>query len=244
VRRRGTLRVGVERGVPGLNFDHPATRQIMGVEVELLELVGRELGVGIEMIDGPWVDLPKKLRRREFDAIFNGIIPSPDYRGLRYTRAYLDHGLVVMRRVGNTEITTPETLNGKTIAIVADPAARQSIEDCGIRPGELRQVYDLSDVFGPVVDGVYDAFVIDLPVVYWNTTDPASPWRGKVEIVGEPITKWIFCAATRDEDASEGLRVELDAAIGRARQLPQFREIVHRYLGRVYDWNLTSTDFL
>jgi ABC-type amino acid transport substrate-binding protein len=149
-----------------------------------------------------------------------------------------------MRRAGNIEISTPDSLNGKTVAIIADPAARQAIEDCRIRPGELRQVYDLSDLFGPVAEGIYDAFVIDLPVVYWTLTDPASPWRGKVEIVGEPITRWIFCAATRDEEASESLRLELDAAIAKVRRLPEYRQIAERYLGRVYDWRLTAADFV
>jgi ABC-type amino acid transport substrate-binding protein len=244
VRRTGKLRVGVERGVPGLNFDHPSSGVPMGVEAELLRLLERELGLEIEMVDGLWVDLPKKLRRREFDAIFNGIIPSPDYRGLRYTVPYLDQGLVVMRKAGNEAITTPASLDGRTVAIIADPAARQAIDDCRIRPGELRQVYDLGELFGPVADGIYEAFVIDLPVVYWGTTDTASPWHGKVEVVGDPITKWIFCAATRDEEASESLRLELDAAIGRIRRLPEYRTIVERYLGRVYDWRLTAADFL
>jgi ABC-type amino acid transport substrate-binding protein len=149
-----------------------------------------------------------------------------------------------MRRAGNTEVSTPRSLNGKTVAIIADPAARQAIDDCGIRPGELREVYDLSELFGPVADGIYDAFVVDLPVVHWTLTDPASPWRDKVEVVGDPITRWIFCAATRDEEASESLRRELDSAIENVRRLPEYHRIAERYLGRVFDWRLTAADFV
>src|SRR5262249_28886939 len=156
---RGTMRVGVWRGAPGLNFEHPQTGDVVGIEVELLARLEKELGVRIEQVGANWVDLPKKLRRREFDLIFCGIIPDPAYPRLLYSHPYLDQGLVIMRRTGNTEITNLRSLDGKTVAIIADPAARAVIERSGIRPRELREVYD-NDYFAPTVDGVYDAFVI------------------------------------------------------------------------------------
>jgi hypothetical protein len=76
VRKRGVLRVGVWHGFRGLNFVHPKTGSIVGMEVELLDLIGRDLGVRIEMVDAPWVDLPKRLRRRDFDLLFCALIPS------------------------------------------------------------------------------------------------------------------------------------------------------------------------
>src|SRR5205823_1182509 len=84
VRAAGTLRVGVWHGFRGLNFAHPTTRKIAGLEVELLEEIGRELGVRIKMVDSPWVDLPKRLKRKEFDVLFCALIPSASYRRIRY----------------------------------------------------------------------------------------------------------------------------------------------------------------
>src|SRR5262249_10465088 len=49
-----TLRVGVWHGFRGLNFSHPQTGKVVGMEVELLEEIGRNLGVKIEMVDAPW----------------------------------------------------------------------------------------------------------------------------------------------------------------------------------------------
>ena len=140
----------------------------------------------------PGVDLPKRLRRGEFDLLFCGLIPCDDYHGLSYTRSYLDTGLVVVRQFGDSRITSDlRSLDGRTVAIIADPAARAALETCNIRPGDLRQVYD-EDYFPPLADGVYDAFVIDLPVAYWSANDPASPWYRRIEIVGDPLTKWIL----------------------------------------------------
>ena len=42
---------GVWHGFRGLNFAHPRTGKIVGLEVELLEALGRDLGVRIEMVD-------------------------------------------------------------------------------------------------------------------------------------------------------------------------------------------------
>jgi ABC-type amino acid transport substrate-binding protein len=243
IRRRGVLRVGVWHGFRGLNFHHPKTGAIVGMEVEMLELIGRDLGLRIEMVDAAWVDLPKKLRRNEFDVLFCALIPSTHYRGIRYSQSYLDMGLVVMRRAGDTSITGPDTLNGRTVAIIADPAARKALDDCGINPGELRQVYD-DDYYQPVADGVYDGFVIDLPIVHWCASHPDSPWHGQIEVVGDPITKWIYSAAVRDAPASATLLEEFDGAIGRIKAGSGYRRIVERWQGRVYDWQLTADDFL
>jgi len=243
VRERGVLRVGVWHGFRGLNFRHPKTGRIVGLEVELLDAIGRDLGVRVEMVDAPWVDLPKKLKRREFDVLFCALIPSSDYRGIAYTRSYLDMGLVTMRRAGDTSVARAADLSGRTVAIIADPAARAALDECGIVPGDLRQVYD-DDYYDPVADGVYDGFIIDLPIVHWCATDPASPWHGRIETVGDPITRWIYCAAVRDDVLAATLLDEVDAAIGRIRSSTEYREIVERWQGRVYDWRKSAADFL
>jgi ABC-type amino acid transport substrate-binding protein len=239
---RGVLRVGVWHGFRGLNFAHPRTGKIVGLEVELLEALGRDLGVRIEMVDAPWVDLPKKLKRREFDVLFCALIPSPDYRGIAYSRSYLDMGLVAMRRAGDASVPSAAALNGRTVGIIADPAARQALDDCGIVPGDLRQVYD-DDYYDPVAEGVYDGFIIDLPIVHWCATDPASPWYGRIETVGDPITKWIYCAAVRRHPSTETLLEQVDAALGRLRASAAYRQIVERWQGRVYDWRKSAADF-
>ncbi len=243
VMARGVLRVGVWHGFRGLNFAHPTTGKVVGLEVELLQALGRDLGVRVEMVDAPWVDLPKKLKRREFDVLFCALIPSPDYRGIAYTRSYLDMGLVTMRRAGDGSVSSARSLSGRTVGIIADPAARQALDDCGIVPGDLRQVYD-DDYYDPVAEGVYDGFIIDLPIVHWCATNPASPWHGRIETVGEPITKWIYCAAVRQHPSTQTLLHQVDAALGRLRASAEYRRIVERWQGRVYDWHKSAADFL
>jgi ABC-type amino acid transport substrate-binding protein len=243
VRARGVLRVGVWHGFRGLNFHHPRSGKVVGLEVELLEALGRRLGVAVEMVDAPWVDLPKRLKRREFDLLFCALIPSPDYRGIAYSRSYLDMGLVAMRRAGDTSVTSAQSLGGRTVAIIADPAARHALDDCGIVPGDLRQVYD-DDYYDPVAEGVYDGFIIDLPIVHWCATDPASPWHGRIETVGDPITKWIYCAAVREHPSTATLLHEVDDALGALRATAEYRQIVERWQGRVYNWRKSAADFL
>jgi polar amino acid transport system substrate-binding protein len=213
------------------------------MEVELLAEIGRELGVRIEMVDAAWVDLPKKLKRREFDLLFCALIPDANYRGISYSVPYLDMGLVAMRRAGDTSVTSAAGLSGRTVGIIADPAARQALIDCKIEPGQLREVYD-DDYYDPVAEGIYDGFIIDLPIVHWCATDPASPWHGRIETVGDPITKWIYCAAARDDDASRSLLSEVDRIIAQLKGSPRDGQIVERWQGRVYHWGKTAHDFL
>lgn len=243
VKAARTLRVGVWHGFRGLNFRHPKTGAIVGMEVELLAELGRALGVKIEMVDAAWVDLPKKLKRREFDLLFCALIPSSDYRGIRYSAPYLDMGLVTMRRAGDESVVSAASLTGKTVGIIADPAARKALRDCKIEPAELREVYD-DDYYDPVADGTYDGFIIDLPIVHWCATDPDSPWHGRIETVGDPITEWIYCAAVRDDPSAASLLEAVDEAIAALKGSPRYRQVVEHWQGRVYDWGKTATDFL
>jgi len=148
-----------------------------------------------------------------------------------------------MRRAGDASVTSAAALSGRTVGIIADPAARQALDDCGIVPGDLRQVYD-DDYYDPVAEGVYDGFIIDLPIVHWCATDPASPWYGRIETVGDPITKWIYCAAVHRDPSTETLLEQVDAALGRLRSSPAYRQIVERWQGRVYDWRKSAADFV
>jgi ABC-type amino acid transport substrate-binding protein len=140
-------------------------------------------------------------------------------------------------------VSSAASLTGRTVGIIADPAARQALVDCAIEPSDLREVYD-DDYYDPVADGVYDGFIIDLPIVHWCATDPASPWHGRIETVGEPITQWIYCAAVRDDPSAESLLEAVDAEIARLKATPRYRSIVERWQGRGYDWRKTARDFL
>jgi ABC-type amino acid transport substrate-binding protein len=243
VRERGVLRIGAWTGFRGLNFINPRTRRKEGMELDFVEHIAKRLGVRAEVYDFPWVDLPKRLRRRDFDLLFCALIPDPSYRGVSYSRSYLDMGLVLMRRAGDTSIERIEDLAGKVVGHIADPAAKQALEATGVEFGELRPVYD-DDYYDPVVAGTYDAFVIDLPIVHWCASSPDSPWHGKVEVVGEPFTRWIYSAVTRSDDASRTLLAEVDEVIGGLRVSPEYRRIVERWQGRAYDWGKRPEDFL
>ena len=243
VRDRGVLRIGAWTGFRGLNFINPQTRRREGMELDFVAHIAQRLGVRAEVSDFPWVDLPKRLRRRDFDLLFCALIPDPSYRGVSYSRSYLDMGLVLMRRTGDTSIQRIEDLAGKVVGHIADPAAKQALEATGVAFGELRPVYD-DDYYDPVVASTYDAFVIDLPIVHWCASSPDSPWHGKIEVVGEPFTRWIYSAVTRSDDASRTLLAEVDDIIGGLRASPEYRRIVERWQGKAYDWGKGPEDFL
>ena len=228
--RRGRLRVGVDPTSPGTMFRHPRSGATIGLDAELLPLVEAELGLEIELVEAGWVDLVKLLRRGEFDLVWAAIIPTASYRGVRFSTPYADHGFVIVRRAGDERIGGVADLDGRVVGIVADPAAREQVAASGIRPAELRQVYD-DDYLGPVADGVYDAAVLELALTWWDVTDPASPWHGRIEIVGAPIAPCSYVAVVRDEPQSEPLLAAVDEAIGRVRATPRYAAIVQRYLG-------------
>jgi polar amino acid transport system substrate-binding protein len=73
IRAAGKLVIATEGKFPPLNYFDPATNQLTGLDIDLGNAIGRQLGVNVEWQDAPFAQLIPSLRTGRVDVVMAGI---------------------------------------------------------------------------------------------------------------------------------------------------------------------------
>ncbi|MBN1991461.1 MAG: transporter substrate-binding domain-containing protein [Anaerolineae bacterium] len=129
IQRRGTLRVGLDASFPPFEMINE-TGQIVGLDVDLAQVIAADLGVEAEFVNIGFDGLYDALLARRVDIIISGLPYDPRWtQDVAYTHNYFNAGQVLVTCANNNAVNTVEDLKGRTIAIEwgsqADMEARQ-----------------------------------------------------------------------------------------------------------------------
>lgn len=143
IKQDGKIRLGMYLSFAGLSFKQRG--KLTGLEVALADILceefSRDVGKTIkpEIIDQEWGQIIPFLRDRKYHVVFSALIPSTMYKryNIEYSRSYLDTGPVICCQERNGEpvknITADvDSLTGKRIVVINDPAARRVMRRAGI----------------------------------------------------------------------------------------------------------------
>jgi polar amino acid transport system substrate-binding protein len=117
IQERGTLRVGLDASFPPFETIN-AEGQIVGLDVDLAEVIATDLGVKAELVNIGFDGLYDALLARRVDIIISGLPYDPRWtEDVAYTRNYFNAGEVLITRQANQSITGPEDLSGHIVAV-------------------------------------------------------------------------------------------------------------------------------
>lgn len=106
------------------------------------------------------------------------------------------------------------------LGCINDPAAFAALEAAGLRwskhsrggPGTVRlaNLIGYSDqgvIHDALADGTVDAFAVDHPIFAWACYGKDSPWRGRIEILPQPLSAqpWFYAVGVADDPSSLAL---------------------------------------
>ncbi|RMF00367.1 MAG: amino acid ABC transporter substrate-binding protein [Chloroflexi bacterium] len=132
IRRRGTLRVGLDASFPPFeNID--ADGQISGLDVDIARAVAADLGVQAQLVNIGFDGLYDALLARRVDVVISGLPVDPRRtQDVAYTRNYFNAGQMLVAPANNPDITRTADLTGRTVAVEwgsqADMEARRLAE--------------------------------------------------------------------------------------------------------------------
>lgn len=256
IRARGELRVAIEPAFKGLSFRSEPGAELQGLDAELARAFARWLGVKCRFIEHPWdrclqlLEAGAQRRENDADLVWSAMPPMPGYDQVAFSTPYVFLPYVLAKRAGDARIQSVEDLAGKVLGCINDPAALATLEERGLRwqanrhqPGgkvELANLLAYSDqslIHDCLADGTVDAFAVDLPIYHWACQGEHSPWRGRLEILPGNLSTslWYYCAAVANQPSSASLLIAIDQFIAHFRKQPAYRELVQRWLGKVYD---------
>ncbi|BBG00820.1 ABC transporter substrate-binding protein [Pseudonocardia saturnea] len=136
ITQRGRVVIGVRDDQPGLGFRDATTGDFSGFDVEMARMVAGGLGFGPDQIDYRVVPSAARedvIERGEIDYMV-GTYTINDNRKQRvgFAGPYYVAGQSLLVRADDTEITGPETLQGKAVCSVTGSTPIQRVRDDGL----------------------------------------------------------------------------------------------------------------
>jgi ABC-type amino acid transport substrate-binding protein len=160
VQESGVLRIGMDASYPPFGViaaDKPA-----GLDVDLINEIGRRLGVRVEIVNLGFDGMYEDLYTGKVDALVSALSVDPAQLGrFIYTRSYIDAGQVIASRDGAFQ--TMRDLDGHTIALeygsIGDEVAR--IWKRRLRVLNLVHFTTAGEALQAVASGKADAALVD-----------------------------------------------------------------------------------
>jgi polar amino acid transport system substrate-binding protein len=193
-------------------FEFVDKGKIVGYDVDLFADVMKALpGVKARQLDLPFQGLLPGLQTGKFDAIITAVtVTQKRYDTYRLSLPVADATFAVVKRKGDTSITKPEDIAGKSVGTQAGSAQLQgaqafskALEAKGLKPISNIQTYvDFNEAYADLAAGRTDAVVNSLPnLLYLQKQRPDV-----FEVVRPTFgPKTYFSWAYRKDDASRSL---------------------------------------
>ena len=116
VQQAGKLRIGTEGTYAPFTF-HDASGALVGFDVEIGRAVAEALGVDAEFVEGPWDGLIAGIDANRYDVVINQVgINAERQAKYDFSEPYIASKAALVVRGDNTDITSFESLSGKTSA--------------------------------------------------------------------------------------------------------------------------------
>ncbi|MBI2082282.1 MAG: ABC transporter permease subunit [Deltaproteobacteria bacterium] len=204
IRSRGFLLWGADRegGAPFIFPDPKDPDRLLGFEVEIVEAITKELGVGQRQFQDDWDNLIPALQKGDFDLSLDGIEITPEREGeVLFSRPFYVYTEQIVVRREEEKIQKFEDLKGKRVGTLSASAAMMMLGQLGgvnirVYKGQVEPYTDLAL-------GRLDAVFLDLPIAeYYAGPNP------KLKFVGDPVGEGFYGIAMRKGE--EELKKEID----------------------------------
>ncbi|QUS37297.1 amino acid ABC transporter substrate-binding protein [Falsirhodobacter algicola] len=201
-----TLRVGMSGGYFPFTFTRDDTLQ--GFEVDFLNEVGARLGMDVSFVTMSFSGLIGALDAGRIDTVANQITITPEREAkFLFTQPYVYDGAQVVVRSGNEdEITGPESLKGRSVAVSLGSNFEQLLRALPYADEIDIRTYE-SNIEQDTALGRVDAFVMDRVSSAQVIAESPLP----LALAGQPFSE-IRNALPFRQDA-EALRDRVDEAI-------------------------------
>ncbi|TGN57850.1 amino acid ABC transporter substrate-binding protein [Paracoccus liaowanqingii] len=220
-----TIRVGMSGGY--FPFTFTRADQLQGFEVDFLNAVAEETGDEVEFVTMSFSGLIGSLESGRIDTIANQITITPDREAaFAFTQPYVYDGAQVVTRAGNEgEVTGPDSLSGRTVAVNLGSNFEQLLRDLPNADEIEIRTYE-SNIEQDTALGRVDAFVMDRVSSAQVIAQSPLP----LALAGAPFAEIRNALPFRNDAEGQALRDRVDAAITTLKEDGTLAEISQRWL--------------
>jgi glutamate transport system substrate-binding protein len=184
---------GGEKVTIGIKFDQPGIglkegANYTGMDVDVATYVAKELGYGdITFKESPSAQRETLLANGQVKMIFASYsITDARKEKVSFAGPYLTAGQDLLVKADNTDITGPDTLNGKKLCSVTGSTSAQKVKDKFAKTVQLQEYDTYSKCVEALGAGAIDALTTDNTILAGYASQEAN--KGKFKVVGKTFS--------------------------------------------------------
>ena len=156
VQKAGKLMIATSPDLPP--FESLEGNEVVGIEVDIMELICAELGVEAEFVQLDFDSVLIGIQAAKYDCAMSGITVTPDReKNMLFTNPYYNAAQVIVVTEGSA-IASKADLEGKTVSVQTGTTAESGCQDEGIA---VQAFAATADAKAALTTGKVDAWVVD-----------------------------------------------------------------------------------
>lgn len=219
-----TIRVGMSGGY--FPFTFVRADKLQGFEVDLMNAVAEETGDEVEFVTMSFSGLIGALESNRIDTIANQITITPEREAkFAFSQPYVYDGAQVVVKAGNEgDITGPESLKGRSVAVNLGSNFESLLRDLPYADEIDIRTYE-SNIEQDTALGRVDAFVMDRVSSAQVIKESPLP----LALAGKPFDEIRNALPFRNDEEGKALRDRVDAAITTLKENGTLTEISEKW---------------
>jgi polar amino acid transport system substrate-binding protein len=234
VKKAGELVVGTE--LQFAPFDFTENGKQKGLNSELFEQLGKELGVKVKFLDLPWPSVLPGLEAKKFDVVAGPIIVTKARKErYHFVMPIAEATVALMVSAKDTTINKPEDIAGKTVGGGKGSAQLEELKTFSAtlpKQATIREYIDNNQAYAELGTGRIVAVANSLP----NISYVAAQHPDKYKVVVPPFGKKSYFAYLGRKDAdADSLIAALNDAMLKMHKDGRLAALQKKWLGAEMD---------
>ncbi len=234
VKAAGVLKVGTETEFAP--FDYIDAGQHVGLNVDLFDEIGKELGVKIEWVTLPWDGVLPGLEAGKFDYVAGpATITKARMEHYRFSPPIAEATIALMKRKGDETIKKPEDISGKAVGAGKATAQLAQLKAFGdTLPGKVtaKEYVGFNEAYADLAAGRIVAVGNSLP----NIAFVAKQRPDTFEVVLPPFgVKTYFGFIGRKDADYQSLDDAIQAAMLKIKADGRMAKLQQKWFGQSFD---------
>jgi polar amino acid transport system substrate-binding protein len=239
IKKRGELATATEMQFPP--FDISDNGVYKGVDRDLIDAVGKELGVKVSYLDLPWTSVLPGLEAKKFDLCIAPVtITKERVKRYAFTVPIADATAALMKRAKDSSIMKPEDIAGKTVGGQKGTSQVEQLKAFAAKltkPVEVKEYVDNNQSYADLAAGRIDASVNSLPNLAYAAAQRSDTFAVVLPAFGQPT---YFSWVARLDDKS--LVDAINAAIIKVEADGTMAKIQQQWFGQTMDLPKTAPE--
>lgn len=234
VKAAGVMKVGTETEFAP--FDFIDAGKHVGLNVDLFDELGKELGVKIEWVTLPWDGVLPGLEAGKFDMVAGpATITKARMEHYRFTPPVAEATVALLKRKGDATIKKPEDIAGKTVGAGKATAQLAQLKAFGSKlPGDVtaKEYVGFNEAYADLAAGRIVAVGNSLPNIAFVAKQRADTFEVVLPTFG---VKTYFGFIGRKDADYKGLMDAVDAALLKIKKDGRTGKMQEKWFGQAFD---------